>query len=62
MQVTAELAEMTAAEQEGRFPTGPDFACYEEDWAVSVPLPVRRRPSLPTASNPAAASLPLSAN
>ncbi len=53
---------MTRAEQEGRFPTGPDFACYEEDWADSVPLAVRRRPSLPVVSNAAAASLPLSAN
>ena len=61
-QVAAELAEMTKAEQEGRFPTGPAFACYEEDWADSIPLAVRRRPSLPIASNAAAASLPLSAN
>ena len=62
-QVAAELAEMAKAEQEGRFPTGPAFACYEQDWADSVPpAAVRRRPSLPVASNPAAASLPLSAN
>ena len=53
---------MTRVEQEGRFPSGPDFACYEQDWADSVPLAVRRRPSLPVSSNPAAASLPLSAN
>jgi hypothetical protein len=59
--VAAELAEMTEAEREGRFPAGPAFACYEQDWADSVPQPVRRSPSLPAASNAASASLPLSA-
>ena len=53
---------MLRAEQEGKFPAGREFACNEQDCADTVPLPVRRRPSLPERPKVAAASLPLSAN
>ena len=53
---------MTKADREGQYMAGRASACYEQDWADSVPQPIRRRPSLPAANNAACASLPLSAN